>query len=232
VVKSEKPSVFITLFRFQGPFGGSVQDVQPSPGARVNEKSCTVLAGLHCAAREVALKTYPIVRDRKGELITPNMLPTMGMRWTPRRREIAELALRSGLVTVDQAMSEWCMTTDELGEWGFDGHGRAPAVDLPVLPKVFSGSIEIDGIRVVLNRTDYLILRLLELRKGKVVTQLMIGNFLYGGTITVKPRIIDVFIVRLRKRLQATGVAASIETVWGRGYMLRGTEGRSTSAAA
>jgi hypothetical protein len=193
---------------------------------------------MHCVvapstAREAALK-YPIVRDLKGELITPNMLPIMGMRWTRRRREIAALALRNGLISIEHAVNDWCMTPDELGEWGLSpGKPRKAAAELPILPKVFSGSIEMNGIRIVLNRTDYLILRLLELRKGKVVTPSMIGNVLYGDTITVKPRIIDVFMVRLRRRLQARNAAVSIETVWGRGYMLRETEGgRSASAAA
>jgi hypothetical protein len=207
--------------------------VQPLSDACVDKTTLHWFADLHCTAREVALK-YPIVRDRKGELITPNMLPTMGVRWTRRRREIATLALRSGLISIDQAMTRWCLTADELSEWGLSSakHGKTARGSFPVLPEKFSGSIEMNGIHVVLNRTDYLILSLLELRKGKVVTQSMIGNLLYGATITVKPRIVDVFIVRLRRRLQASGLAMRIETVWGRGYMLRGTEGRSTSAAA
>jgi DNA-binding winged helix-turn-helix (wHTH) protein len=184
-------------------------------------------------AREAALN-YPIVRDLNGELITPNMLPSMGMRWTPRRREIAALALRSGLITIDQARARWCMTIDELREWGLarNKRVRSIAADFPVRPPSFSGSIEMGGVRVVLNSTDFLILRLLVARKGKVVTQSMMGRLLYGSKTDVKSRIIDVFILRLRRRLQTSGVAVRIETVWGRGYLLREPEHRGTSAAA
>jgi two-component system cell cycle response regulator CtrA len=47
-------------------------------------------------------------------------------------------------------------------------------------------------------------------------------NHLYGGMDEPELKIIDVFICKLRKKLAAaTGGEHYIETVWGRGYVLR-----------
>ena len=50
----------------------------------------------------------------------------------------------------------------------------------------------------------------------------MFLNHLYGGMDEPELKIIDVFICKLRKKLaEATSGANYIETVWGRGYVLR-----------
>ena len=65
-------------------------------------------------------------------------------------------------------------------------------------------------------------LELLSLRKGTTLTKEMFLNHLYGGMDEPELKIIDVFICKLRKKLaEATGGANYIETVWGRGYVLR-----------
>ncbi len=47
-------------------------------------------------------------------------------------------------------------------------------------------------------------------------------NHLYGGMDERELKIIDVFVCKLRKKLAAaTGGDTYIETVWGRGYVLR-----------
>jgi Transcriptional regulatory protein, C terminal/Protein of unknown function (DUF1153) len=166
---------------------------------------------------------YPIVRDFRGELITPNMLPSMDVRWTPRRREIAALALRHGLISAEQASARWCMTIEELHEWGAVKRRKrnGGAAEPPRVPVTFSGAIRVGAATVQLNKTDYLIFQLFEQRQGKVVTHRMIATLLYGRYAKVKSRVIDVFIVRLRKRLQESGAAVKIETVWGRGFLLQ-----------
>ena len=63
---------------------------------------------------------------------------------------------------------------------------------------------------------------LLSLRKGTTLTKEMFLNHLYGGMDEPELKIIDVFICKLRKKLStATGGDNYIETVWGRGYVLR-----------
>jgi hypothetical protein len=58
--------------------------------------------------------------------------------------------------------------------------------------------------------------------KGTTVTKAMILRHLYGGVDEPELKIIDVFVCKLRKKLaQATGGNHYIETVWGRGYVVR-----------
>ena len=65
-------------------------------------------------------------------------------------------------------------------------------------------------------------LELLSLRKGTTLTKEMFLNHLYGGMDEPELKIIDVFICKLRKKLsEAIGGESHIETVWGRGYVLR-----------
>jgi two-component system cell cycle response regulator CtrA len=60
-------------------------------------------------------------------------------------------------------------------------------------------------------------------RQGTTVTNEMLLNHLYGGTDEPELKIIDVFVCKLRKKLgQPTGSKYYIETIWGRGYKLRG----------
>jgi two-component system, cell cycle response regulator CtrA len=72
---------------------------------------------------------------------------------------------------------------------------------------------------------EYGVLELLSLRKGMTLTKEMFLNHLYGGMDEPDLKIIDVFICKLRKKLtRATGGDHYIETVWGRGYVLRDPE--------
>jgi two-component system, cell cycle response regulator CtrA len=65
-------------------------------------------------------------------------------------------------------------------------------------------------------------LELLALRKGKTLTKEMFLSHLYGGMEEPEMKIIDVFICKLRKKLaSASGGKDYIETVWGRGYVMR-----------
>ncbi|MBP6441221.1 MAG: response regulator transcription factor [Sphingorhabdus sp.] len=85
-----------------------------------------------------------------------------------------------------------------------------------------SKTVEVDGSRVHLTGKEYAILELLTLRKGTTLTKEMFLNHLYGGMDEPELKIIDVFICKLRKKLSlACGGENYIETVWGRGYILR-----------
>ena len=65
-------------------------------------------------------------------------------------------------------------------------------------------------------------LELLSLRRGTTLTKEMFLNHLYGGMDEPELKIIDVFICKLRKKLaNAANGKNYIETVWGRGYVLR-----------
>jgi two-component system cell cycle response regulator CtrA len=86
----------------------------------------------------------------------------------------------------------------------------------------------VDDQAVPLTGKEYAILELLILRKGSVVTKDMFLDELYDGTDDPDAKIIDVFVCKLRKKLaHATGGSHYIETVWGRGYMLRDPAARA-----
>lgn len=76
--------------------------------------------------------------------------------------------------------------------------------------------------QVKITNKEYEILELLALKKGRVMTKDMFFNHLYSGIDEPDFKIIDVFICKLRKKLsQESGGINFIETIWGRGYILR-----------
>jgi len=82
--------------------------------------------------------------------------------------------------------------------------------------------VEISGVRVNLTAKEYQMLELLSLRKGTTITKETFLNHLYGGMDEPEPKIVDVFMCKLRKKLAgASGGKDYIETVWARGYVLR-----------
>lgn len=86
-------------------------------------------------------------------------------------------------------------------------------------------TVEAGGKSIHLTGKEYQMLELLSLRKGTTLTKEMFLNHLYGGMDEPELKIIDVFICKLRKKLsEATGDDNYIETVWGRGYVLRDPE--------
>ena len=83
-------------------------------------------------------------------------------------------------------------------------------------------TVDVDGRAVHLTGKEYQMLELLSLRKGTTLTKEMFLNHLYGGMDEPELKIIDVFICKLCKKLsEATGGDNHIETIWGRGYVLR-----------
>ncbi|WP_292287277.1 response regulator transcription factor CtrA [Marivita sp.] len=94
-------------------------------------------------------------------------------------------------------------------------------------------TVQVGGTTVHLTGKEYQMLELLSLRKGTTLTKEMFLNHLYGGMDEPELKIIDVFICKLRKKLaEATGDSSYIETVWGRGYVLRDPELAETGRIA
>jgi two-component system cell cycle response regulator CtrA len=94
-------------------------------------------------------------------------------------------------------------------------------------------TVEVDGARVHLTGKEYAMLELLSLRKGTTLTKEMFLNHLYGGMDEPELKIIDVFICKLRKKLSMACEGENyIETVWGRGYVLREPEEAAGAVSA
>jgi len=102
------------------------------------------------------------------------------------------------------------------------GHSQSKIEIGRVSVNLDSRTVEVDGKPVHLTGKEYGILELLALRKGTTLTKEMFLNHLYGGMDEPEVKIIDVFICKLRKKIEvATDGENYIETVWGRGYVLR-----------
>ena len=102
------------------------------------------------------------------------------------------------------------------------GHSQAVIRTGRMVVNIDARSVEVDGKAVNLTGKEYQILELLSLRKGTTLTKEMFLNHLYGGMDEPELKIIDVFICKLRKKLsEALAGDNHIETVWGRGYVLR-----------
>jgi two-component system cell cycle response regulator CtrA len=102
------------------------------------------------------------------------------------------------------------------------GHSQSVIRSGRICVNLDAKSVDVDGTAVHLTGKEYQMLELLSLRKGVTLTKEMFLNHLYGGMDEPELKIIDVFICKLRKKLsEATGGQQLIETVWGRGYVLR-----------
>ena len=102
------------------------------------------------------------------------------------------------------------------------GHSQSVIKTGEILVNLDAKTVEAGNKPVHLTGKEYQMLELLSLRKGTTLTKEMFLNHLYGGMDEPELKIIDVFICKLRKKLaNATDGANYIETVWGRGYVLR-----------
>src|SRR5256885_2201632 len=114
------------------------------------------------------------------------------------------------------------------------GHSQSVITTGKLTVNLDAKTVEVDSQRVHLTGKEYQMLELLSLRKGTTLTKEMFLNHLYGGMDEPELKIIDVFICKLRKKLAAATAGDNyIETVGGRGSVLRDPEpGKAPAAAA
>ena len=106
------------------------------------------------------------------------------------------------------------------------GHAQSQIQVGDIVVNLDAKSAEVDGERIPLSVKEYQILELLALRRGATLSKEVFLNHLYNGLDEEpEPKIIDVFVCKLRKKLAAASSARDpIETVWGQGYMMRNAE--------
>jgi two-component system cell cycle response regulator CtrA len=81
---------------------------------------------------------------------------------------------------------------------------------------------DIGGQALALSPKEFAILEILCLRRGEALHKEAILGHLYGGMDVPAAKIVDVFVCKLRKKLQAASEGGiQIDTVWGFGYVLR-----------
>jgi len=81
----------------------------------------------------------------------------------------------------------------------------------------------VDGKVVPLTVREFAIVEVLALRKNSTVTKETLMSQLYSSDVDEEPeqKIIDVFVHKIRKKLEAATGEQCIETVWGRGYSMK-----------
>lgn len=102
------------------------------------------------------------------------------------------------------------------------GHSNSVIVVGDLKIDLNTKTVDAKGTVLRLTGREYAILELLALRKGATLSKEVFLNHLYGGMEEPEFKIIDVFVCKLRKKLaDALDGKNYIETVWGRGYVLR-----------
>jgi two-component system, cell cycle response regulator CtrA len=102
------------------------------------------------------------------------------------------------------------------------GHAQSVVQTGDLIVNVDAKTVHIKQVRVNLTGKEYRMLELLSLRRGTTITKEMFLSQLYGGMDEPEIKIIDVFMCKVRKKLAAASNGKDyIETVWGRGYLLR-----------
>ena len=82
--------------------------------------------------------------------------------------------------------------------------------------------VRVAGSIVPLTRREYDILAQMCMHPGTVQSKEHILNHIYGGMDEPELKIIDVFVCKIRKKLNIAKVSREvIETSWGRGYVVR-----------
>jgi two-component system cell cycle response regulator CtrA len=102
------------------------------------------------------------------------------------------------------------------------GHAQSVIQTGELVVNLDTKTVEVNSARVHLSNKEYQMLELLSLRKGTPLSKEMFLNHLYGGIDEPEVKIIDVFICKLRKKLaNASNGKNFVETLWGRGHVLR-----------
>ena len=112
------------------------------------------------------------------------------------------------------------------------GHARSVIEIGELALNLDAKTVHVDGALIHLSTKEYQMLELMALRKGAVQTKEAFLNHLYDDA-EPEAKIIDVFVCKLRKKLAlASGGREYIETVWGRGYVMRDADERRSERSA
>ena len=179
--------------------------------------------------------TTEVLPQIKG--ITGHLPPPDTKRWVRKRKAMVVDAVRNGAVSLEEVCRRYELTIEEFRSWqrAIDGGAHVQAIasrfDDRSKSTIQTGQlavnldtrvVSVDDQVVHLSPKEYGILELLSRRKGSTLTKELILNHLYAGPHEPKPRIVDVLVCKLRKKLaEATDGNRYIGTAWGHGYVLR-----------
>jgi two-component system response regulator PhoP len=88
--------------------------------------------------------------------------------------------------------------------------------------------VTVDGEKLELTAYEYKVLEYLMFRKGELVSKSVLTSHIYDEDFDRDSNVIEVFIGRLRKKLDPDGTRKPIETLRGRGYRIPADASSST----
>ncbi len=80
--------------------------------------------------------------------------------------------------------------------------------------------VTVSGVKLELTAYEYKVLEYLMFRKGEVVSKSVLTAHIYDEDFERDSNVLEVFIGRLRKKLDPDGTRKPIETLRGRGYLI------------
>ncbi|MBU2977474.1 response regulator transcription factor [Alteromonas sp. C1M14] len=96
-----------------------------------------------------------------------------------------------------------------------------PTIQLgPIRLDTVAEEITVDGQRLDLTAYEYKVMEYLMLNPQKVVSKTELTEHIYDQDFDLDSNVIEVFVGRLRKKLDPNGILKPIETLRGRGYRL------------
>ncbi|WP_338590378.1 response regulator transcription factor [Shewanella khirikhana] len=90
----------------------------------------------------------------------------------------------------------------------------------PVTLNTASGEVLLDGERVSLSASEFRLLQFLMMHRGEVQSKTVLTEHIYDQDFDLDSNVIEVFIRRLRKKLDPDNQLGLIETLRGQGYRL------------
>jgi two-component system response regulator PhoP len=85
--------------------------------------------------------------------------------------------------------------------------------------------VTVSGVKQELTAYEYKVLEYLMFRKGEVISKSVLTAHIYDEDFERDSNVLEVFIGRLRKKLDPDGTRKPIETLRGRGYMIHAKRG-------
>ncbi|WP_158770546.1 response regulator transcription factor [Paraglaciecola sp. L1A13] len=97
----------------------------------------------------------------------------------------------------------------------------SPTIELgPVSLNTLSEQVSVNGADIELTAYEYKVLEYLLLNPKKVVSKTELTEHIYDQDFDLDSNVIEVFVGRLRKKLDPEGLINPIETMRGRGYRI------------
>jgi two-component system response regulator PhoP len=100
------------------------------------------------------------------------------------------------------------------------GHASAVLRHGPIELDTTTKEVRVDGARVDLTAYEYNLLEYLMLHPSKVVSKTELTEHLYAQDFERDSNVIEVFVGRLRRKLDPAGARRPIDTIRGQGYRL------------